>query len=252
MKALIVDDEERSHIALEAVLKQHHPELELVAHGYDVEQGIELIGKHQPELLFLDIEMPDGTGFDLLSRIAKPQFHLIFVTAFNQYAQTAIRFGALDYLTKPVVAAELSNAILKARVKQIERIQLEQLEIIQETLRKLEQRQLPKRMGIATSKGVLFFPTNDIIRLEAMDNFTEFKLQDDHRRLIASHHLKKFELDLSPYLNFMRIHRSYLINLLHVKRLIKGERWFVEMTDGGMIPVAKRCRLTIEKGLGTL
>lgn len=242
MRTLIVDDEERSHVALEAVLEKHHPELELVGHGYNVQQGVELIERHEPQLLFLDIEMPDGTGFDLLRHIPQPQFHLIFVTAFNQYAQTAIRFGALDYLTKPVVTAELSTAILKARIKQIERIQLEQIEIMQETLRKLEQRQLPKRMSIATSKGVLFFPTANVIRLEAMDNFTEFKLLHDTRRLVASHHLKKYESDLSPYPNFMRVHRSYLINLLHVTRLIKGEKWFVEMTDGALIPVGRRNR----------
>lgn len=252
MKTLIVDDEERSHIALESVLDRHHPELQVVGHGYNVQQGIELIQLHQPDLLFLDIEMPDGTGFDLLQHITKAQFHLIFVTAFNQYAQTAIRFGALDYLTKPVVTAELSNAVLKARVKQIERIQLEQLEIIQETLGKLEQRQLPQRMSIATTKGVLFFPTADVIRLEAMDNFTEFKVHQDARRLIASHHLKKYELDLKPFTNFMRVHRSYLINLLHVQRLIKGDKWFVEMTDGVLIPVAKRSRAAIEVALGSL
>lgn len=232
MRTLIVDDDDRGHLALKDILAQHHPEIRVIANGYSVKEGLELIGEHEPDLLFLDIEMPDGTGFDLLNEIRQPKFHIIFVTGFNQYAQTAIRFGALDYLTKPVSVTELSTALIKVRLRQVELIQLAQLEIMRETLRKLEARELPQRMSIATSQGVLYFSVTDIIRLEAMQNFTEFILQTDGRRLIASHNLKKFESDLKPYKNFMRIHKSYLANLLKVIRLIKGDKWKVEMADG--------------------
>lgn len=252
MKTLIIDDDERSHVVLRDLLVRHHPEVEVVSAGYNVKEGVELVNSYRPELLFLDIQMPDGTGFDLLNAVPDPKFHLIFITGFDQYAQTAIRFGALDYLSKPVNPADLATAIIKVRLRQIERIQLAQLEIMQETLRKLEKRELPQRMSIATNQGVLYFPTIEVVRLEAMQNFTEFIIRSDSRRLIASHNLKKFELDLKPYAVFMRIHKSYLVNLLQITRLIKGEKSYVEMIDGVIVPVAKRYRQELENRLQNL
>lgn len=246
MKTIIIDDDERSHLVIGNLLEQHHPDIQIIANGYCVKEGLEMVQQYEPELLLLDIEMPDGTGFDLLNEIIHPQFYVVFVTGFNQYAQTAIRFGALDYLTKPINNTELTNAILKAQLKRLERIQLAQLEIMRETLSKLERKELPQRMSISTTEGVLYFPTDQVIRLEAMQNFTEFMLLDDKRRLIASHHLKKFESDLKPYTNFMRIHKSHLINLLKVHRLIKGEKSYVEMVDQTIIPVSKRYRKELE------
>ena len=252
MKALIVDDEPDSHVYLKNKLTDNHPYVEVLDSAYGVGEGLELINTLQPELLFLDIQMKDGTGFDLLGALPLPKFHLIFITAFDQYAQTAIRFGALDYLLKPVSDAELNEALLRVKLRHIEKIQLEQIQIVQETLKRLEQRQLPERISISTSKGVLYFSTSDIIRLEAMQNFTEFVVQNDGRRLIASHMLRKFEMDLKPYMVFMRVHRSYLINLLKVKRLIRGDKWYVEMQDEAIVPVSRRYRQDLENRLNEL
>jgi two-component system LytT family response regulator len=238
MKAILVDDEADSHIALKSLLERRHPEVEILASGYNVKEGVQLVQQHKPDLLFLDIEMPDGSGFDLLEQIQSPSFNLIFVTAFNQYAQTAIRFGALDYLSKPVDPIELSAAILKAQVKRIEQIQLFQLEIMRETLAKLEKKELPQRMSISTAQGILYFPTADIIRLEAMQNFTEFKVAEESRRLIASNNLKRYEIDLRPYPTFMRVHRSHIVNLLQINRFTKGDKAYLEMADASIVPVS--------------
>ena len=240
MKAIIVDDDKNSHIVLKNLIQQQFSEINIVGNGFGVQEGIQLINEYQPDLLFLDIEMPDGTGFDLLNSIETPQFHLVFVTGFNQYAQTAIRFGALDYLLKPISSKDLETALLRVQIKRLERIQFAQMEIIRDTLLRLEKKELPQKMSISTAKGVLYFRTQDVIRLEAMQNFTEFIVKNDDRRLIASHNLKKFEQDLKPFNSFMRVHRSHIVNVNEVLRLKKGDKYYLEMMDKKIVPVSKK------------
>ncbi|HKK74684.1 MAG TPA: response regulator [Saprospiraceae bacterium] len=249
MQAVIIDDEKDSHLTLGDKLKRQQPDIEIVAAAYNVEEGREIILRHQPQLVFLDIDMPDGTGLDLVRSLPERNFHLIFVTGHNQYAQTAIRLGALDYLLKPVDDLELGQAILRAKQAQLQQIQIEQLEIMQQTLQLLRQQQLPERMSIATNEGVLYFPTEKVIHLQAMQNFTEFHVAEQEQRLIASHHLKKYETDLQPYPTFMRIHKSHLINLRRVIRLIKGDKSYVELSNGKIVPVSRKHRSHLEKAL---
>lgn len=255
MKVLIVDDEPGSHVVLREHLGTHFPELAILTSAYCVDEGLDLVKRFQPELLFLDIEMPDGTGFDLLKaseELGLLKFQVIFVTAHNQYAQTAIRCGALDYLLKPVSSTEVSTAVLKAKVKQLEYIQHAQMEIMRDTLLKLEKRELPIRMSISTLEGILYFATEQVIRLEAMQNFTEFIVADESRRLIASFNLKKYETDLKPFEVFMRVHRSHIVNLHKVVRFKKGDRYFLEMTDQTIIPVSKKVIGELNRRLGEL
>ena len=254
MTTLIIDDEKQSHQVLLSLLKENHPNIHVKDHAYSVQDGIKKIKLHEPHLIFLDIEMPDGTGFDLLNNFQNAnqlKFQVIFITAYNRYAQTAIRFGALDYILKPVSLTELSDAILRAKVKKLEYIQLAQMQIMQETLIKLNKKELPLRMSISTLKGVLYFPTEKIIRLEAMQNFTEFKVEEEERRLIASFNLKKFEDDLKPYDQFLRIHRSHIVNLKKVVRLKKGDKYYLEMSDGSILPVSKTQVKTLIHRLST-
>ena len=252
MRTLIVDDEPSVHDALKTHLSLHHPEVKVLDSGYSKEEGLKLIRKYQPDLLFLDIHMPDGTGFDLMEALENITFQVIFITADNQYAQTAIGFGALDYLLKPIGATELTTAILKAKLHRLERIQLAQMQIMRETLEKLQRRELPSKMSISTTQGVLYFSTQDIIRLEAMQNFTEFKVANDPRRLIASSTLTKFENDLKPFEDFIRVHRSHLINLNKVVRLIEKEKCYVEMTDGSIVPVSNMHVWESQKSSGAI
>lgn len=252
MKTVLIDDEQSSHDNLIAKLEVLHPDIQILASGYTVAEGIQLIEKHQPDLVFLDIEMSDGTGFDLVNSLSECNFLIIFVTAFNQFAQTAIRLGALDYLLKPINQQELGAAILKAEIQQFKKIQLAQLQIMQQTLARLDSKRMPERMSIATKEGVLYFDTEKVIRLEAMGNLTEFIVADAPTRLIASNSIKKYETDLKPYPDFLRIHRSFLINVLKVVRFIKGEKAYVELNDGAVVPVSVKYRAVLERRLGEL
>lgn len=252
MKALIIDDEVQSHVVLKNALTENHPEVEVLDAAFGVKEGIQLIKKYDPDLIFLDIEMPDGTGFDLLNLMPKINFQIIFVTGLNQHAQTAIRLGALDYLIKPVVPEELSAALEKAKQKQEQQSLFTQLEIMRETLERLQRDQPPKRISIPTARGVLFFDSQDIIQLDAMQNFTEFILETSDKRLIASCNIKKYEEDLLPFPTFMRIHRSHIINLYKVARLQKGDRWYVEMINGTILSVSRKNRDKLEEELNKI
>lgn len=252
INAVVVDDEPACHDILSEYLRKAPTPIQVQASAFGVEEGIKAIMEYRPQLVFLDVEMPDGTGFDLLAQIGQPFFQIIFITAHNQYAQTAIRMGALDYLVKPITLQDLTVSILRLQVSLLEQIQRQQLLIIQDVLEQIEKRELPRRMSIATTKGVMFFATADIIRLEAMENFTEFLVQGDDRRLIASVNLKKFELDLKPYHNFMRVHRSHLVNLIKVSRFIKGDTALLEMENGDRVPISKRWKDKILQRLSNI
>ena len=167
MNAIIVDDELQSRQVLRELLARNHPEVIIVADGENVEEGCQLIRKYGPELVFLDIEMPDGLGFDLLQQMGEYQFQVIFITAHNEYAITAIKFGALDYLLKPVSEEELATALQKAHRKTKEKISEDQIQILLETLRNFEERKLPTRIAISTSEGILYKQVKDIVRLQA-------------------------------------------------------------------------------------
>lgn len=245
LNAIIVDDEPASHGVLIDILKRVKPQVKVLGSAFKVSEGIELINRCSPDLLFLDIEMPDGTGFDLLKQINRPSFSVIFITAFNQFAQTAIRFGALDYLVKPVDKIELMAALERAQSRNLEFVQLRQLEILNETLSLLKAQKLPQKISIATSEGILYIKVKEIIRLKAMQNFTEFFLKNRSSRLIASLNMKKFEDAFKPYDSFLRIHKSHLVNLLEVERFIKGEKAYVEMSDGEILPVSKGNKLRV-------
>lgn len=255
MRSVIIDDEHDSHIALGEQLRRNHPDLEVVGSGYNVAEGRQQILKQRPDLVFLDIDMPDGTGFDLIESLPERHFQLIFVTAYNQYAQTAIRLGALDYLLKPVDPKELKFAIGQAKMQQLAQVQLEQLQVIQETLNTLTDmhqasRRLPPRMAIPTAEGVYFFPPEDIIRLEGTGNYTRFFLRGEQSHLIASQSLGKYETDLKPYQHtIMRVHKSHMVNLFQVTRLIKGERASLELSDATVVPIGRKYRVAVERVL---
>ncbi len=249
IKALIIDDEQSAHDALTHYLPSG--QVEISGNAYNVEEGLNAIKNLTPDLVFLDIDMPDGTGFDLLSKIGNPNFILIFVTAHNEHAQTAIRLGALDYLTKPVAPAELMSALLRVQLKQFERIQLKQLEIVQETLQLIKQKQLPQRIALPTTEGIFYLPTLDILRFEALQNYTQIHLLDGTTK-IASTNLKSYEDDLKPYKEFKRIHRSHMVNLLEVVKCKKGDNSSTTLSNGEMFPVSKKYRSNFFDALDNL
>lgn len=239
MRVIIIDDEQQSHKALTTQLKINHPDIQIIAQAYNVEEGYQAISRTSPNLLFLDIEMPDGTGFDLLKRFDKIDFQVIFITAHNQYAQQAIRFGALDYLLKPIIREELAVAINRAKEKLREKISMDQLQLMMETFQLLQQKKLPTRIAISTSEGIIYKQVKDIIRLEAKQNYTEFTFVDTSKTLLASVNLGEYEEQFAPYEEFMRVHRSHLVNLRFVERFVKIGGNSLQLLNGNNISVSR-------------
>lgn len=253
MKSIIVDDEKQSHEYLTRLLQPAWPEVEIAGHAFGVAEGIELIAQQKPELVFLDVEMPDGTGFDLLSACHNLHFFVVFITAYNKYAEAAFRFGALDFLTKPISPDLLGEALERVKKRQSEQITLEQLQIALETLQHAPGKKLPKRMAISSSKGLEMLTVEEILFLSAEQNYTDFFYWQSGKKqkLTASLNLKAYETHFGQYPEFMKVHRSYVVNLMLVDRFLRGENVLV-MRDGAMIPVARPMKAEVEARLAGL
>ena len=234
--AVIIDDESSSRSALRAKLSEHCPEIAVVAEGGDGEEGMKIIAEYQPDIVFLDIEMPRVNGFTMLQRIAHRDFEVIFVTAYDHYAIKAIKFSALDYLVKPVEVEDLKAAVSKAIQKNTQDKDNRRLELLLQNLRTdKDQRQ---RMAIPSMDGLQFIRIDDIIYLEAYSNYTVLYLISGSK-LTVSKTMKEFE-DLLPAASFVRIHHSYIINCNAVERYIKGEGGQVVMKNTAVLDVSKR------------
>lgn len=238
LTAIIVEDEERSQKALITLLSKHHPDIKLLGSANNVEKAYTLLIKKKPDIVFLDIQLPDGLGFDLLERFEKPPFHIIFTTAYDQYALTAIKFGALDYVLKPIDQEELDGALEKTREKQKNLISKQQLQILFETFNNIPEAKLPSRISISTSEGIIYRPVKDIIRLEAQANYTKFYFSRD-KDILASTNLGEYEDQFEPYQNFMRVHRSHLINLHFVDTFKKTDGGYLLMKDKVEVSVSR-------------
>lgn len=249
MTTIIVDDEVQSQEVLKSLLTNHHADIQILATGNRVQEGVELVRKHRPDLVFLDVEMPDGKGFDLLKNIESPDFNVIFITAHEHYAIPAFRFGALDFLLKPIDKADLAEALKKARKRHQEKLALEQLQIFWETLDKLNERKLPTRISIATLEGIMYKPVSEIIRLEAQENYTKFFLIQEPKKILASSNLKGYEEQFKPYREFLRVHRSHLVNLLYVDRYVKAEGGYLILQNGDKVSVSKAYRDALQERL---
>tara|TARA_B110000285_G_C15135703_1_gene626731 strand:- start:1235 stop:1996 length:762 start_codon:yes stop_codon:yes gene_type:complete len=234
IRAIIVDDEEGARESLSILLEKYVKGVKIVAKSDSIASAMEKIKKYTPDLVFLDIEMPFGTGFELLERMKPINFNIIFVTAYDHYALKAIKFSALDYLLKPVDIDELNKAIDKHRKSKTDQksdnfqnlIDNEQLEGNQ------------KKLGIPDANGIMFVKVQNIIRCESDGNYTKIFLNTG-KKLLASKTLGEFESMLEGD-GFFRIHRSHLINLTHLKKYTKGEHSFVELSDGTKADVSRR------------
>ncbi len=252
MRAIIVDDEPQSHLALRELLSQSHPEVEIIASGNSVKQGCQLIQQHAPDILFLDIEMPDGLGFDVLKRFHGHTFQVIFITAHNEYAITAIKFGALDYLLKPVEREELAKALERVKKKLNERISKDQVQILFESILNQEVKRLPSRIAISTSEGILYKQISDIIRLEAHQNYTEFTIHKHTKKILASHNIGYFSEQFESYKEFKKSHRSHVVNLCFVEKYVKADGGYLVMKNGDEVPVSRSNRNDLLGGLDDL
>lgn len=223
IKALIVDDEAKARRILETLLQENFPQLQLLESAANVPEALRTIHRHRPQLVFLDIEMPGYTGFQLLELIGQPDFEVIFTTAYADYALQAFEVSAVDYLLKPIRIQKLQQAVEKA----IRRITAEvsSAENIAALQQNLQSNNL-QRLALPVAEGLLFVDVENLLILEAEGAYTRLHLLNQPALLISKM-IKDFEAVLENHPDFFRCHRSYLINMKHV---IKYNR-----TDGGSI-----------------
>ncbi|WNJ21133.1 LytTR family DNA-binding domain-containing protein [Pontibacter sp. G13] len=238
IRALIVDDSPGSRHTLVQLLNRFCPEVHLVGEASGVSEALDMIAQHDPNLLFLDIEMPHGSGFDLLKQLTDRKIEVIFVTAFDQYAIQAIKYSALDYLLKPVDREELIQAVSKAKERLDNGKMQLGMDILLENLR--AQNESHKKLAVPTMDGFEFIPVGEIVRCEGEGAYTRIFLKDGVNKL-TTRRMRDLELLLEQQ-NFFRIHRSHLVNISFIQRFYRGVGGQVELIDGTSLSVARNRR----------
>jgi two-component system LytT family response regulator len=232
--ATIVDDEPLSCESLVSLLERHCPDVKVLDICYSGMAALQSVREKKPDILFLDIEMPNMNGFELLEQLPSLDFELIFTTSYDQYAIKAIRFSALDYLLKPVDREELQKAVNKAIHQKNNQLQ-QQIGIL---LQKLNEPTISiNKIAIPTMEGLHMIPVDSIVSCSSDSNYTVLNLKS-RQKLIASRTLKEIEEMLEDY-SFSRVHHSYLVNLNEVEKYVKGEGGYLMMTDGTTIDVSR-------------
>ena len=246
MKALIIDDEPDNVRLLALQLARHCPQIDLVGQFTDSTDGLRGIQTLQPGLVFLDIEMPVMNGFQLLEKVGEILFHIVFVTAYDQYAVRAFRFSALDYLLKPIDTVDLITTVRRAETTT--RINPRQLELMRQYYPPTGWSQaggagpastsMPSRIALPHASGMVFVDTKQIIYCEADSNYTRFYLEGGEQYMVTKT-LGDVQDVLEPR-EFVRVHRQYMVNLAHIQKLMKGEGTYLLLTNGVTIPVARQ------------
>jgi len=233
MRAIIIEDVEEMRQALEKRLSQSCPEVELVGMAKSVVEGARAVKSLQPDLVFLDIELPDGSGFDLLDIIAHP-VKVIFTTGSDEHAIRAFRYAAIDYLLKPYTNDELVEAV--ARAKETLPLESEQVGILSDAMKGSS----PARIALYTSDKIIFVDVVDIIRCEADGNYTHVHVSGKPVVLVART-LKEYDTMLQDK-GFFRVHQSHLINIRSVSEFVKTDGGYLVLKDGTKVPVSTRKR----------
>jgi two-component system LytT family response regulator len=239
IKAIIVDDEQHCIDALQTMLQKKCPEVTVLGGVNSVKEARDMIAELQPDVVFLDVEMPHQNGFELLKLFDKITFDVIFTTAYEQYALKAIKFNALDYLLKPFSVKELQDAISKCvsrRNGQAGEQTTSPIEVFLQNMKTLHQTH--KKIALPTINGLVFMPVQNIVRCESTGNYTRIFFTDK-KNLMVSRPLKEFE-ELLTDVDFFRVHNSHLINLQQMQSYIQGEGGFALMSDGTQVEVSRR------------
>ncbi len=237
-KAIIVEDELHSREFLKNIVAAYCKELLIVSIAANVEEGVTAIKLHQPDIVFLDIEMQTGTGFDLLKQFQQPSFDVIFTTAYDHYAIKAIKFSAVDYLLKPIDIEELQQSVQKVIEKRKEHSGQQALQMLLKNLQ--SPNNADQSITLSTSDGLEFIPLKQIIRIEASGPYSHFFLKDN-KKIIVSRHLKEYEMLLSDH-GFFRVHNSHIINIAEVKRMVKNDGGYAIMSDNANIAISPKKR----------
>ena len=231
--AVIIDDDKNARNALRNILENFSTEISIVAEGKNVADGVNVIKSAHPDIVFLDIEMPDGTGFDVLKQVRPYDFSLIFVTGHNDFAIKAFKFNALDYILKPADIEDVIAAVEKAKQKQSPKMN----EMILSQLLSSMNEQKQKKIILKTSEDIFILNIEDIIRCESDGGYTTFYTKTG-QKIMVSKNLKEYESILKNH-HFIRTHNSHLVNLNYVSQFRKTDNMLI-MKDSSVIPISVR------------
>lgn len=245
IRTIIVEDENKSLLTLRTLLERYCPQIKVIGTGNCVEAGIRVIEELKPELVFLDIGMPDGDAFDLLNRIGKVEFEIIFITAYNDFALKAFEFSALHYLLKPINYIELQDAVQRyLKIRPITNLQ-SRLDILNSSLKSHFD-----KISLPSNDGLIIVEIQDIVRFEAAGNYSTVFLSHGDS-IVVTKTLNQFEEILTGLL-FVRVHNTHLINLRYVKKYQRGQGGVVTMNNGTQITVSRTRKNEFLEGLKNL
>lgn len=248
MRAILIDNEISNLENLRTLLEKHCPQVTIMALAHNVNDAVDAIEKHLPHLVFLDIQMGEQTGFDVLKLLPKRNFEVIFVTAYDQYGIQAVKFAALDYLLKPIDIEELINAVNKAEHKLATQTQTSQLDFLLQQLKKPVTS--VSTIALQMQSEIRYVTLSEIIRCEADNTYTYFFLANSEK-ILVSKSLKEYADLLRPN-GFLRTHQSHLVNPKYVKSWLKEDGGVLLLTSGEKIPVSKPNKETVKQALQQL
>jgi len=246
IKAIIIDDIEQARITLKKDLETYAKDVQIIGEANGVIEGAKLLKNTQPDILFLDIQMQDGSGFDLLDILKDIPFKIIFITASDAHAIKAFRYAAIDYLMKPVDPDELTAALDKFRAQQLN--ENEKYKLLNDSLKNHQKPN--ERLALHTQDKIHIVNINEILRCESSVNYTEFHFTNG-KKLLVTKTLKDFE-DLLSEQGFYRVHQSHLVNTKCIKEFVKTDGGYIIMNDGSNVPVSVRKRPEVIKMLEEL
>lgn len=238
-KALIVDDEEKARNLLASFITEYLPELSIIDSVSNVMNAVKSINKNQPDIVFLDVDMPELNGFQLLDFFEEINFHIIFTTAHSEYAVKAFQVSAIDFLLKPIQIGELLKSFEK--VKKVNRLQNNELYA---TFKSNITEKGFQKIALSISSGVLFVPLSEIIYLQAEGAYTNFIVKEG-KKIMVSKKIKEFENVLSPENGFYRSHRSFIVNKEYIKQYIKSDGGSLLMNNNDEVSISKDMKETI-------
>jgi len=248
MRAVLIDDEISNLENLQALLKKHCGQVTVMATAQNVSDAVAAIEEYAPDLVFLDIQMGEQTGFEVLKLLPIRNFEVIFVTAYDQYGIHAVKFAALDYLLKPVDIEELKDAVNKADRKQVRHTATSQLDFLLQQLKKPETN--VSKIALQMQNEIRYITLSEIIRCEADNTYTHFFLSGGEK-ILVSKSLKEYADLLRPN-GFLRTHQSHLVNPKYVKSWLKEDGGILLLSSGEKIPISKPNKDTVKKALQQL
>ncbi|NUN99290.1 MAG: response regulator transcription factor [Saprospiraceae bacterium] len=238
INCILIDDEKNSLEMMEWLLGNYCPQVTIQAMCASAEEGIAAINRFQPDVIFLDIEMPHMNGFDMLEQFEKLSFEVVFCTAYDQFAIKAFKYSALNYLLKPVDPADLQETIRRIEHRRSTPTR-DQIDLLLQSMRR-QDRVSPARIALTTNDGLIFVTTQDILYCEAESNYTKVALTTGKKMVVA-----KVLKDLDEALagpDFFRVHNSFLININHIKKFVRGDGGYVVMNDDAVISISRSRR----------